>query len=99
MTSTNRFEVTGRIVAIEPLRYTPAGIPIVRFTLEHASEQNEAGAVRSVGFELSCVATESIARLTAQARLGTGAQVQGFMAPRTKTARSLEVHVQSIQFE
>ncbi len=95
----NHFEVVGRIVAIEPLRYTPAGVQIVRFTLQHASEQQEAGAVRNVGFEMSCVATESLARLTAQAPLGTNARLGGFLAPRTKAGRTLEVHVQSIQFE
>jgi primosomal replication protein N len=97
--ATNCFEVVGRVVAIEPLRYTPAGIPIVRFVLLHASEQLEAGSARTVGFELGCVATESLARLTAQAPLGTTARVSGFLAPRTKAGRTLEVHVQSIHFE
>lgn len=99
MTAANRVEVAGRVIAVEPLRYTPAGIPIVRFALAHASEQDEAGSVRSVAFEVQCVATESLARLAAQARLGSNALVNGFLAPRTKAARSLEVHVQSIQFE
>lgn len=99
MTAANRVEVAGQITAVEPLRYTPAGIPIARFALAHASEQQEAGAARSVTFEVQCVATESLARLAAQARLGSNARVSGFLAPRTKAARSLEVHVQSIQFE
>lgn len=41
-------------VLVEPpqVRYSPAGIPIARFLLEHDSEQREAGARRPVRFRV-----------------------------------------------
>jgi primosomal replication protein N len=99
LTVTNRCELDGRIVAIEPLRYTPAGIPIVRMTIEHASEQIEAGMPRQVGLEIGCVLTDAQARLAKQATLGAKVSIEGFIAPKSKARRSLEIHVRNIRFE
>lgn len=42
----NCLELSGRVVKIEPLRHSPAGIPHQRFTVEHRSKQIEADLVR-----------------------------------------------------
>jgi primosomal replication protein N len=36
----NRLVLGGEIVNLEPLRYSPAGIPIARATLKHQSKQS-----------------------------------------------------------
>jgi primosomal replication protein N len=85
------------------LRYTPAGIPILRFALAHESEQLEAGIARKIDFELACVAVQREAQLLAVAPLGTRIQCEGFLAPKGqpgegRTARQLILHVSTIEF-
>ena len=36
----NRLVLGGKIVNLEPLRYSPAGVPIARATLKHQSKQS-----------------------------------------------------------
>jgi primosomal replication protein N len=38
---TNQLVISGEVVQIETLRYTPAGIPLLSFVLRHLSEQGE----------------------------------------------------------
>jgi len=97
--ASNRLILTGRVVELEPLRYTPAGVAIVRFKIEHDSEQIEAGAVRQLHMEIACVATETMARLVCAAPLGSSLRVDGFIAHRSKTHRGIELHALDIQFE
>ena len=43
----NRVELSGRLLELGALRYTPAGVAAVEFRLGHESEQDEAGGKRS----------------------------------------------------
>ena len=43
----NQFVLSGKLIELDALRYTPAGIPVVNFRLSHESEQIEAGAKRA----------------------------------------------------
>lgn len=99
MSGSNQLILTGRVVELEPLRYTPAGVAIVRFKLAHESEQTEAGAIRQLNMEIACVATEKMARLVCAAPLGTAVRVEGFIAHRGKNHRGIELHALNIQFE
>jgi primosomal replication protein N len=99
LSDTNRLVLVGRIAGIDALRYTPAGVAIVRFVLEHASEQAEAGSPRKVNLEMTCVATETTARLVAATPLGTTVRVSGFVAAKSKTRRALELHAVSIELQ
>jgi len=38
---------------VDPVRYTPAGIPALNLTLKHSSEQIEANLKRTINCELS----------------------------------------------
>ena len=49
------------MVGLEAIRYTPAGIPLLSFVLQHASEQTEAGLKRKVECEVNAVALGNIA--------------------------------------
>jgi len=42
----NRVELSGRLLELGALRYTPAGLAALEFKLAHESEQDEAGAKR-----------------------------------------------------
>ena len=94
----NDLLIEGRIVERDSLRYTPAGIPIVRAMLAHSSEQAEAGGTRQVEVELACVAVEEDARLLAQAPIGVAVRVAGFLTRKSRTSRQLVLHATRIEF-
>jgi primosomal replication protein N len=90
--------VTGKIVELGALRYTPAGIPVVEFKLDHESEQDEAGAKRQVRAEISAVAFETQARLVSRQNMGSEVRLEGFLSARTKRSKRLVLHVTNIEF-
>ena len=57
----NRLTITAILRSKEPLRYSPAGVPILNCRLVHQSEQIEAGLIRSVTCEIPAVAVGDIA--------------------------------------
>jgi primosomal replication protein N len=85
-------------VARDALRFTPAGVPIVRFRVAHASQQREAGAERQVEMEMACIAVEGLARLVAAAALGAELMTTGFVARKGKSSRQLVLHVTDLEF-
>ena len=89
--------LTGRIAGNEPLRHTPAGLPLFRFRLSHESVQVEAGYRRRVECEVSCVAVGDAA--TEAARIGAGAAVQvtGFLNRRNRMSAHLTLHLTRIE--
>ena len=83
------------MVQIEPLRYTPAGIPLLSVILRHASEQIEAGMKRKVECEVNAVILGDLALKG----LKTGAQIiaQGFLARRSLKSTQLVMHINDIK--
>jgi len=57
----NRVGLTASLVEREPIRYTPAGVPIVGLKLSHRSVQREAGTDRTVEMEISAIAADLVA--------------------------------------
>jgi primosomal replication protein N len=94
----NRLMLACQLAARDALRYTPGGVPIVRFTVGHASRQVEAGAERGVELELACIAVEDRAKAIAAAPLGIGLELAGFLAPKARAARQLVLHVTEMRF-
>jgi primosomal replication protein N len=94
----NQIVLGGKIVELEPLRHTPAGVPVLKFRLSHDSEQNEAGGERAVNCEITAVAFEREARLLATAKLGSAVTVTGFLAARSRTSRQPVLHATHIEF-
>jgi primosomal replication protein N len=68
-------------------------------TLQHEGDQFEAGAPRAVEFELTAHALGTAAARAQAAPLGQLVQVQGFMAPTRKGAKTLVLHITDIAFE
>jgi primosomal replication protein N len=89
----NSVVLSGRIVELEPLRHTPAGIPVASGRLRHESQQGEAGGVRKVELEVDWLAAGDAARLIAKAPLGMRMEAEGFLAPRTRKHRQPVLHI------
>ena len=83
---------------LSELRYTPAGIPVVEFKLDHESEQDEAGSKRKVKAEISAVAFEAQARLVSKIKLNSDLKVEGFLGAKTRRSKKLVLHVTNIEF-
>jgi primosomal replication protein N len=81
--SRNQITLDGVVVAIDELRYTPAGIPMIHLTLHHQSMQTEAGTQRSVEFDMEAVAIGAIATGLADSAKGATIAVQGFLAGKS----------------
>ena len=83
--------ISGVVVQIEPIRHTPAGIPVLSFVLQHASEQMEAGFKRKVECEVSAVA---LGKLTETAiKIGDNIKAKGFLAKRSAKSNYLVLHI------
>ena len=80
------------------MRFTPAGIPVVEFRLQHESEQDEAGKKRKVQAEMPAIAFDTQARLIAGSKLGVEATVKGFLAAKSQRSKRLVLHVNNIEF-
>jgi primosomal replication protein N len=89
----------GKLIELDKLRYTPAGVPVLKFRLRHESSQTEAGSARKVNCEMAAVAFEREAKLLAAAELGSNLKVTGFLAAKSRTSRALVLHATEIEFD
>jgi primosomal replication protein N len=80
------------------LRFTPAGVPVVEFKIDHESEQDEAGSKRKITAEVTAVAFEAQARLVAKAKPGSGVKLEGFLGAKSKRSKRIVLHVTNIEF-
>lgn len=94
----NQLRISGRLLAREPLRYTPAGIPVCTGILEHQSEQLEDGETRRVECEVPLLALGEPAKWLAAASISLDMSLTGFIAAKSKQRKTLIFHVQSIEF-
>jgi primosomal replication protein N len=89
----NTVALSGELAVIEPVRHTPAGIPLVGFRLRHRSQQIEAGHRREVECELSGVAMGEAATAMLAMRQGANVTVEGFLNRKSRMSRELVLHV------
>jgi primosomal replication protein N len=86
--------LSGSVIAIEPLRYTPAGLPLLSFVLHHVSEVSEAGLKRKVECEVNAVILGDLANTVLQQ--GSQIKAAGFLAKRSAKSTQLVMHIQNI---
>lgn len=91
----NKLELQAEVVHIEPLRYTPAGIPLLSVVLRHVSEQIEAGMKRKVECEVNAVVLGDLA--SKGLKLGTHILAIGFLARRSLKSTQLVMHINQIK--
>jgi primosomal replication protein N len=97
-TGLNRLCLEAELVELQPIRLTPAGIPVSGCALQHTSKQLEAGLARHVSMELQAVAIGELAKVLAAAVPGMSMRVTGFLAARSQRSRSLVLHLDTIEF-
>lgn len=93
----NRLVLAGEVTEVAELRYTPAGIPLLAFTLRHASQQSEAGMKRQVECEVSAIAMAQLAEQARHLRVGSQARVAGFLARKSLNSRQLILHINELE--
>ena len=97
MPGLNRLTLDATLAQRDPLRYTPAGIPAVDCTLQHASTQAEAGGERKVECELHAVAFADAALALSRMRVGSGIRCEGFLARRYRTGVTVAMHITQVE--
>ena len=93
----NKLELTGVVVQIEALRYTPAGIPLLSFVVQHGSEQIEAGMQRKVECEVNAVVMGDLAVKSQGIKEGAQIKVTGFLAKRSLKSTQLVLHINTLE--
>jgi primosomal replication protein N len=91
----NKLVLSGTVTALEALRYTPAGLPLLSFAVHHVSENTEAGLTRQVECEINAVLMGDLAKT--QILLGSQIKAAGFLAKRSAKSTQLVMHIQNIQ--
>jgi primosomal replication protein N len=92
-TRINWLTLDATLVQRDDLRYTPAGIPVLQMTLEHASMQAEAGGERKVDCEMAAIAFADVAQRLANVATGAAMRCEGFIARRYRTGTSVALHI------
>jgi primosomal replication protein N len=90
--------LTGHLLELNTVRYTPAGVPVINFRVAHSSQQHEANSQRAVDCEISAVALGPTAQLMVGAKPGDAVRLTGFLAAKSLKSRSLVLHVNEIEF-
>jgi len=94
----NCTKITGSLLEVAALRYTPAGVPVLSFRIGHQSEQIEAGIRRVVDCEIPAIALGPNAHLMTDAKPGDKVRLTGFLSAKSLKSRSLLLHVNEIEF-
>ena len=89
----NRLELTACIAEVSTLRYTPAGLPALNLTLDHASEVQEAGLKRQVKVSVSALAIGHVAESIGKQTLGSVWSFTGFLGA-ARQGKSVVFHIQ-----
>jgi primosomal replication protein N len=95
----NELAIGGVITTIDTLRFTPAGVPLLSFSLAHVSRQHEAGHERSVTLDLSVLVLGDLAREMAGLAQSTAIVVRGFLARRSLKSSSVVLHATAYKIE
>ncbi|HET6491496.1 MAG TPA: primosomal replication protein N [Burkholderiales bacterium] len=93
----NAVALSGELKEIEPLRHTPAGIPLLNFRLAHKSQQMEAGYKRQVDCELNGIAIGEVAVAMSRIQPGSAVNVEGFLNRKNRMSAQLILHVTKAQ--
>ena len=95
--SCNRTQLCGRLETRGVLRFSPAGVAIVDFTIAHRSEQKEANTLRKVDCVMKATAAENLAQKIAQLPVGSRIKASGFLAQASRGNLALVLHVQNFE--
>lgn len=89
----NQITVGGIITNLTSPRYTPAGIMVTEFRLNHQSNQQEADIQRNIELELEVIAMAKMAEKVICAGLEKNVEITGFIAKKHRLSNQLVLHV------
>jgi primosomal replication protein N len=92
----NQTVICGKIIKLGVLRYTPAGVAVIDFTINHASRQIEAGITRQVLCEIFAVALGQMAITISDFKTDTMVKLTGFLNRKSRNNHQLVLHVNNI---
>jgi len=96
----NEVVLSGTAHGLDALRYTPAGIPVLEFSVRHASTQAEAGQSRRVELEMPAIAFGTLAQRLAQSgEPNPPIMARGFLAKRSLRSTQVVLHARDIEFQ
>ncbi len=95
----NRLIISGEIARIEPLRYSPAGVPIAEAAILHRSSQLIAQQPRQVECELTVQASGPLAAELAGLAAGLQVKLEGVLNRRSVNSRQLILILNRIEKE
>ena len=96
----NCLVIAGRVAGPSQTRYSPAGLPITRFVLEHHSRQVEAAIARETRCHIQVLACGEVLSQNAHALApGTLVRVRGFLsrANYRQGENQLVIHAEHIE--
>jgi primosomal replication protein N len=95
----NRLAISGTLVQVDPVRYSPAGVPIAEAVVQHRSSQTVATQARRVECELTIQASGPLAQQLAQLATGTQVKLDGALNRRSVNSRQLILILNRIEKE
>ncbi|MBY0484052.1 primosomal replication protein N [Nitrosomonas sp.] len=93
----NQTIICGRIAKLGVLRYTPAGVAVIEFTINHVSRQKEAGVARQIIFDILAVALGQLALTVAEFKINNTVKLTGFINRRSHLNHQLVLHTDHIE--
>jgi len=94
--SLNHVVLSGELIERQSLRYTPSAIAVLDLKLQHEGEVDQAGASRTVKFEIAVVAMGDLALMWQSATLGQQLKVDGFLASLRQNSPRMVIHANTI---
>jgi primosomal replication protein N len=95
----NRLVISGALIRIDPLRYSPAGVPIVEAVVHHRSSQTLVTQLRQVECELTVQASGLLASQLTQITAGSQVKLEGALNRRSVNSRQLILILNRIEKE
>jgi primosomal replication protein N len=95
----NRLLISGALIQVDPVRYSPAGVPIAEAVIQHRSSQAVAMQARQVECELTIQASGPLAGQLAQLATGTRIKLEGALNRRSVNSRQLILILNRIEKE
>lgn len=92
----NLVQLQARVVEISSLRYSPAGLPLIDFLIEHESTLEEAGNFRQIHLRLKSLAMGAEAEKMSRLELQSQWKFTGFLAS-SKNSKAVVFHIQRFQ--
>ena len=95
----NRLLISGVLIQVDPVRYSPAGVPIAEAVIVHRGSQSVAGQTRQVECELTVQASGTLAAQLARLTSGTQVKLEGALNRRSVNSRQLILILNRIEKE